>query len=616
MADIIRLLPDAIANQIAAGEVVQRPASVVKELMENAVDAGATQINVIIKDAGKSLIQVTDNGKGMSQTDARLCFERHATSKIREAKDLFSIRTMGFRGEAMASIAAVAQVEMKTRQESAEVGVRIEMEGSECTAHEACACPIGTNTSVKNLFFNVPARRNFLKSNPVEMRHILDEFQRVALAYPEIGFSLFQNDMETYRLLPGKLSQRITGLFGNTYREQLVPCKEETSLVTVSGYVGTPLSAKKTRGEQFFFVNNRYIKNGYLHHAVINAFENLIPADTHPFYVLNLEIDPVHIDINVHPTKTEIKFDDERAVYAVIQAAVRQALGKYNIAPSLDFDADVNFDKMMRGAPSVSLPDRTPMPQGTVSTPPRHFLRTDREEHNVQHWEKLFEGSKVGRAFAITETESEPEQLTFSSAVNSFSQPTKENTVEQDALMLVHGLYLLAQVKSGLMLVHREWAMERILYEQYLEAMDLGKGVSQQLLFPERIELNPADFALVESMRGEIRALGFDFEVFGQNSLQISGMPADILEGSASEIFEGLLEQYKSFKASLSLNKSENLARSLAKRAAKRHGKMMMPQEMRALIDRLFACKNPNFNPDGKRTFVLLDMNRLLGLLN
>ncbi|MFZ6665950.1 DNA mismatch repair endonuclease MutL [Peijinzhouia sedimentorum] len=613
MPDSIRLLPDAIANQIAAGEVVQRPASVVKELMENAVDAGASEIKVIIKEAGKSLIQVMDNGSGMSETDARLCFERHATSKIKEAADLFTIRTMGFRGEAMASIAAVAQVELKTRQEDDETGILIEIEGSELKTNEAVACPKGTSIAVKNLFYNVPARRNFLKSNPVETKHIIDEFQRVALAYPEIGFALLQNDLETYRLSPGKLSHRITGLFGNNYREQLVPCSEETSLLRVTGYVGTPAFAKKSRGEQFFFANNRFIKNSYLHHSVVNAFHGLIAADQFPFYVLNLEIDPVHIDINVHPTKTEIKFDDERSVYAVIQSAIRQALGKFNISPSIDFDSDVNFGRLMTDARPVQA-----NPSHEVSS---GFGKQEGGFHKTpssgnQDWKKLFEGTQIGNTFSADRYSDQPtKEVTFESAANELAL-VDENITGNEILMQLHRKYILSQVKSGLMMINQEAAMERILYEKYISALDNKNGSSQQILFPEHIELNPADFGLVENMREEIQALGFEFEVFGKNSLQIHGAPSDVSGIGAKEIFEGLIEQFKSFKANLSLDKSENLARSLAKRSTWKEGKALSQEEMRGLIDKLFACKNPNFSPEGARTFVLLDVQRLQSLFN
>jgi DNA mismatch repair protein MutL len=614
MANKIRLLPDAIANQIAAGEVVQRPASVVKELMENAVDAGSTHITVIIKDAGKTLIQVVDNGHGMSASDARLCFERHATSKIRSTQDLFAIRTMGFRGEAMASIAAVAQVELKTRQEEDEVGVCMRIEGSAFKGQEPTACAVGTQVSVKNLFFNVPARRNFLKSNPVETRHILDEFQRVALAYPEIRFSLFQNDLETFRLTDGKLGHRITGLFGANYKEQLVPCAEETSLVKITGYVGTPSSAKKTRGEQFFFANNRFIKNSYLHHAVITAFEGLIPDGTHPFYVLNLDIDPVHIDINVHPTKTEIKFDDDRSVYAVVMAAVRQALGKFNISPSLDFDMDVNFPGLASGGGVSTGVAAADSAKNFPSTP--RFSTGPVSRSAADAYGSMWTGSMIGAAFGEREEEQPLQaQFTIRSSAHT-SDHLKNEPREQESMMLVHDRFLLAQVKSGLMLIHREAAMQRILYEKFLQDMEEGKGSSQQLLFPEQVQLNASDFALVESMKSEIKAMGFDFEVFGRDSLQLLGVPAAMDSGNAKETFEGLIEQFKSFKDTLSLDNKENLARSLAKRTASRNQPGRNPAEWSSLIDRLFACKNPNFSPEGKRTFVLMDMNRLQSLLN
>jgi DNA mismatch repair protein MutL len=398
MLDIIQLLPDSIANQIAAGEVVQRPSSVVKELLENSIDAEATQVQLIVREAGKTLIQVIDNGKGMSETDARMCFERHATSKIRTSDDLFKIRTMGFRGEAMASIAAVSQVELKTRRNTDELGTMVRIEASELKAQEAISTPEGTNLLVKNLFYNVPARRNFLKSNPVEMRHIIDEFQRVALSNPDIAFSLYHNDAEIYNLPSGKLSRRIVDLFGKSYREQLAPCEEETSFVTVRGFVGKPQFAKKTRGEQFFFANNRFIKNSYLNHAVMSAFEGLMPEGSHPFYVLFIEIDPVHIDINVHPTKTEIKFDDERTVYAIVQAAVRKSMSQHNLAPSLDFDTNINYSNQFFSFNNAPTPTSTAVPSKMNQADfdsERPFAKPEmspREKSNLSNWNKLYEG--------------------------------------------------------------------------------------------------------------------------------------------------------------------------------------------------------------------------------
>jgi DNA mismatch repair protein MutL len=614
MPDLIRLLPDAIANQIAAGEVVQRPASVVKELLENAVDASASEIKVIIKDAGKQLIQVMDNGKGMSATDARLCFERHATSKIREAQDLFSIRSMGFRGEAMASIAAVSQVEMRSREEHSELGTLILIEASEVKTHEATSCPKGTSVAVKNLFFNTPARRNFLKSNPVETRHIIDEFQRVSLAYPQIAFSFFQNDLETYRLLPGKLSQRICALFGNQYKEQLVPCSEETSLVKVTGYVGTPAFAKKTRGEQFFFVNNRFIKNGYLHHAVMTGFSDLISTDQFPFYVLNLEIDPAHIDINVHPTKTEIKFDDERSVYGVVQSAVRQALGRYNITPPIDFEADVNFTELM-GAARPIRHDFSPGPEPSkipANFGGEHIKRKDQSGN----WELLFRGTEISKHFEISGESEASSTRTFASSINTLPKADLLAAENSGTLFQVHKAYILSQVKSGIMFVDQESATERILYEKYLKALDHGTGSSQQILFPEQLELNPSDFSLVQQMDAEIRALGFEFDVFGRNALLIRGIPSDVPATNACESFEGLIEQFKHNKSELSLDKSENLARSLAKRTSWKPGKSLNSEEMEGLINQLFGCKNPNFSPSGKRTYILFELNRIAALFN
>ncbi len=407
MQDIIQLLPDSIANQIAAGEVVQRPASVVKELLENSIDARATQIQLLVKDAGRTLIQVIDNGIGMSETDARMCFERHATSKIRTAEDLFKIRTMGFRGEAMASIAAVSQVELRSRRESDELGTHLKIDASELKTHEPCQTPVGTNICVKNLFFNVPARRNFLKSNPVEMRHILDEFQRVALSYPEVGFTLHHGETEVYNLPGGKMSRRIVDLFGKNYREQLADTREETPFVKVSGFIGKPEFAKKVRGEQFFFVNQRFIRHPYLHHAVLSGFEGLIPEGNHPFYVLNIEIDPAHIDINVHPTKTEIKFDDERSVYAIVRAAVKRATGVYGLAPAIDFEMDVNLlnpaqslsfqQKDYASHFDASVHENRKVTDEESATPSRESYasqasRSSVPKRNITSWEKLFEG--------------------------------------------------------------------------------------------------------------------------------------------------------------------------------------------------------------------------------
>lgn len=619
MSDIIHLLPDAIANQIAAGEVVQRPASALKELLENAVDAKATQIQVIVKDAGKTLIQVIDNGKGMSMTDARMSFERHATSKIKNTEDLFSIRTFGFRGEALASIGAVAQVEMKTRQSGAELGTIIVMEGSEVKKQEPASCPEGTSISVKNLFFNVPARRNFLKSNPVEMRHMVEEFQRVALSYPEIGFTFIQNDLELFRLLPGKLSHRILGIFGKSYQGQLVACLEETPHLNVRGYIGKPESAKKTRGEQYFFVNNRYIKNNYLNHAVSNAFEGLISGDMQPFYVLFLEIDPSHIDINVHPTKTEIKFDDERTVYAVVRSAVKQSLGAHNVVPALDFSFDVNFTENWKSNPeqteAVNVENTLKPDNQGLENKYKTFQTPAFQKQSVSGWEKLFEGGgtqhEISRGKEIRNF-GDDEVLTISSKANEDIIQFPEGN-GYGATFQVENNYIVAQMSTGLMIIDQQSAHERILYERYRKQLHHAAGASQQCLFPPHIQLSQADFALVMDIKEELLSLGFVIVEFGKDTVLIQGVPADIQVNNEKALFEGLLEQFKHFKSELSLDKRENLARSLARRSAIKRGSKLDMTEMEIIVGHLFACQNPNYGLSGNKTFVKIDLQQIHG---
>lgn len=619
MSDIIHLLPDAIANQIAAGEVVQRPASALKELLENAVDAKATHVQVIVKEAGKTLIQVIDNGKGMSITDARMSFERHATSKIRNTEDLFSIRTFGFRGEALASIGAVAQVEMKTRQVGAELGTLIVMEGSEVKKQEPVSCPEGTSISVRNLFFNVPARRNFLKSNPVEMRHMVEEFQRVALSYPEIGFTFIQNDLELFRLLPGKLSHRILGIFGKSYQGQLVSCLEETPHLNVRGYIGKPESAKKTRGEQYFFVNNRFIKNNYLNHAVSNAFEGLMASDMQPFYVLFLEIDPSHIDINVHPTKTEIKFDDERTVYAVVRSAVKQSLGAHNVVPALDFSFDVNFTENWKSNSEQNEAVHTentfrPDPQ-TLDNKYKSFQTPAFQRQSVSGWERLFEGggnsTEISRGKEIRNI-GEEEILTISSKANEDILQFPEVNAT-GATFQVENNYIVAQMSTGLMIIDQQAAHERILYERYRKQLMQTAGASQQCLFPPHIQLSQADFALVMDIKEELMSLGFVIVEFGKDTVLIQGVPADIQVNNEKALFEGLLEQFKHFKSELSLDKRENLARSLARRSAIKRGSKLDMSEMEIIVGQLFACQNPNYGLSGNKTFVKIDLQQIHG---
>ena len=628
MLDIIQLLPDSIANQIAAGEVVQRPASVVKELLENSIDAGATTIQLIVREAGKTLIQVIDDGLGMSETDARMCFERHATSKIRTSEDLFKIRTMGFRGEAMASIAAVAQVEMRTRRATDELGILIKIEASEVKAQEAVATEKGTSIQVKNLFYNVPARRNFLKSNPVEMRHILDEFQRVSLSNPEITFTLHHNDSEIYNLPTGKLSRRIVDLFGKNYREQLASCEEETSFVSVRGYVGKPEFSKKTRGEQFFFANNRYIKNGYLNHAVMSAFEGLVPEGTHPFYVLFIEIDPIHIDINVHPTKTEIKFDDERTVYAIVQAAVRKSMSQHNLTPSLDFETDVNYTNNIFNFGNSLFQTQKESADTFNNGGASSYVRPEvpaRERTNLTNWNKLYEG--LGKSVDDFDKK-EINQSNFNfgkdfepTTIKSKANDIPENRfqrVRQDSdstTFQIHNQYIISQVKSGMLLIDQRAAYERILYEKFSQYLQKHNGASQQLLFPTTVRLTPADFHLVVEIQEEIRNLGFVLSVTGHDTFIVNGIPADSPEENEQAMIEGILEQFKQNEANLHLDKSENVARSMAKRSAGRFGNHNLTVlEMNMLVEQLFASSNPSYTPSGESTMKIVSLEEMAGL--
>ncbi len=605
MTDIIHLLPDRIANQIAAGEVVQRPSSVVKELMENAVDADADEIKVIIKEAGKTLIHIIDNGNGMTETDARMSLERHATSKISKTEDLFSLKTMGFRGEALASIAAVAQLNLKTRIGENELGSELVVEASEVKSQNPESTPKGTSVSVKNLFYNIPARRNFLKSNGVEMRHIVEEFQRIALSRPDIAFSLYQNDLPSYQLTKGKLTHRIVQLFGKNYKEQLATVQESTPHLSVHGYVGKPESSKKTRGEQFIFVNNRFIKSGYLNHAILAAYEGLISSDHYPFYVLMIEIDPSHIDVNVHPTKTEIKFIDERTVYGVIKAVVKQALGAHNLRPSIDFDLDVNFGK----GPPVSgnfenIRDKKYSQYQTFGSQP--------SPQDLRRIEKLYDTVLKDKDPAKVSNV----ELTFQSSANDLMFGHGESDQNRSFTFLLHNRYIVTQVKSGMMYIDINRSHERILYEKYLKQLDTKRNASQQSLFPQTVQLNPTDYALWQDIKDEVASLGFDIEDFGANTIVINGYPSDINDLDEKQLFEGLIEQYKIFSSELSLPKKERISRSFARRSAIKSGTFLDDKEMLALIDGLFGCDNPNFSPDGQLTFFILDLNKIEQFFN
>lgn len=600
MPDIIRLLPESLANQIAAGEVVQRPASVVKELLENAIDAGATEIKLIVKEAGKTWIQVIDNGSGMTETDARMSFERHATSKIKVTEDLFKIMTMGFRGEALASIAAVAQVELKTRKDSDETGVVLQIEASQIIKLEPTQTPKGTSITVKNLFFNVPARRNFLKNNNIEFAHIQDEFVRVALANPQINFSFYNNDQEVYILPDGKLAQRILLLLGNQYKSQLVACQEDTPFIKITGYIGKPESARKKRGDQYFFANKRFIKHGYLHHAVKESFKGLIDEDEHPFYVLFFEIDPKHIDINVHPTKTEIKFDDEHTVYRIVNAAVRKAIATSNLS-KIDFSEDINHNSFS------NVPNQRPDFEAFKKQSNFHS-----DKKTTQSWEKLYEGIEKNSFSPVPTASQEKMELRFKSDLDTIHSIDKnEIKAEHHLIFQIQNSYIVTQVRSGMMIIDQQAAHERVLYDKFIETLSKKYGASQQFLFPLTLELSVVDFELVNSLSEEIHALGFSFSVFGKSAIVINGVPTSMRPGSEKSLFEGFLEQYKYNLSQLKLPVKENLARALAKRSALKKGTKLSQAEMSALLEQLLSSPNPSFTPDGNFTIVNFDMEKL-----
>ncbi|ACU58319.1 DNA mismatch repair endonuclease MutL [Chitinophaga pinensis] len=630
MADIINLLPDNIANQIAAGEVIQRPASAVKELLENAVDAGATEIQLIIRDAGKELVQVIDNGKGMSETDARMCFERHATSKIQTINDLFSIRTMGFRGEALASIAAVSQVELKTRLRGSEIGTYIEIDNSAVKKQEMCQTAEGTSIAMKNLFFNVPARRNFLKSNAAEMRHIVDEFIRVAMAFPQIQFTLTNNTQQLFYLEKGSLKQRIIAILGQHYNARIVSVKETTDYMNVHGFVGKPETAKKTRGDQFFFVNNRFIKSPYLHHAIMNAFAEMIPADSFPLYVLFIDLDPGHVDINVHPTKQEIKFDDEKLMYAFVQSAVKHALAQFNITPTLDFGLDPGIQQL----DAVSKPFTEQQQAKSVNTSLYKSFTQANQAHtidkssNLKHWKDLYGSGESNVTYTETETETmdspqEESYTTHSTTIESRSSATsmidegwQDTSIDQKVPVQVHQQYILSQIKSGFILIDQQAAHERILYERYQRAVQETAIPTQQSLFPQTLQLLPADAALIMEMIPDLQILGYDLEPFGNNTFVVRGTPADIQSGNEQASIEGLLEQFKHFSHELKLPRREQLIRSMARNNSIQAGKSLSTREMQNIIDELFACTMPNSSPGGKYTYIsfkLTDLAKMFG---
>jgi DNA mismatch repair protein MutL len=615
VADRILLLPDNIANQIAAGEVIQRPASAVKELLENAVDAGATEIKLIVNDAGKSLIQVIDNGMGMSETDARMAFERHATSKIKNIDDLFHIRTMGFRGEALASIAAVAQVELRTRKTENEVGTCIEIENSVVIKQQPVAAPVGTSISMKNLFFNVPARRNFLKSNAAEMRHIVDEFIRVALAFPDIFFSLTSNGQQLFHLEGGSLKQRIVQLLGNNYNAKVVAVKENTDYLNIHGFVGKPETAKKTRGDQYFFVNNRFIKSAYLNHALQNAYQEMIPSDSFPMYVLFIDLDPTQVDVNVHPTKQEIKFEDEKIVYAFVQAAVKHALAQFSITPTLDFDLDSSIQQLE----SVQKPFTEDRQTATRSSTIFQTFTEANQAHKIEgsglrHWSDFGGESAISNRQLATSNQQSEGFVSLGRQFLEFDEkPIMDSPliIDHSPLMIdsthltqVLNTYILVPSVKGFLLIHQQSAHERIIYERLVTALQGKPVATQRSLFPATIELAPADVVLLNELLPDLQQMGYTIEPFGKNAFVIQGTPADVDAGNEKLVLEKILEQYKHFNSDLRLSKREMLLRTVAWQQAIKGGAALTEREMQRLIQDLFACQQPNATPSGRPTYL------------
>ena len=609
MSNFIKLLPDSVANQIAAGEVIQRPASAVKEMLENAVDAGATEIVLLIKDAGKTLIQVIDNGCGMSAMDARMCFERHATSKISNADDLFAIRTMGFRGEALASIAAIAQVEMKTRPIEDELGSCLKIEGSKVISQEPCQCSPGTNILVKNLFFNVPARRNFLKSNTAETRHIIEEFIRVAVMHPTIAFSMTHNNKTVFKLTKGGLKARIVGIYGNSYNQKLLPVEQKTEMLNIKGFIGKPEYARKTRGEQYFFVNKRFIKHAYLHHAVANAYSELIPTDSFPSYFLNIDIDPKEIDINIHPTKTEINFRDAKYVYAVMQAAVKKSIGQYSLTPKIDFDVDPSIEMALGSLPKEGVdqpkitinPDYNPFEggdKGTVSPP-----RQPKEE--ADKWQELYKHHLPEDTDSTQADHKETEQPLETGSGSTSSR-----------FFQIQQTYIASNVRSGLMVIDQHRAHERVLYEYYLKKLKDSPQSSQQMLFPQNLRLSPGDAEIIRELKEDLVKLGYILEPLGKNGFVINGIPADLEENNSVEVLERIIENHKKHLKDINYDKNVNLARSMATNLAVKPGMKLREEEMAELFDSLFACEAPETALDGKRTLAIVPLSDLEHFIN
>ena len=605
MSDIIHLLPDTVANQIAAGEVIQRPASVIKELVENAIDAEAHEVHLLVTDAGKTSIQVIDDGKGMSETDARLSFERHATSKIRQASDLFALHTMGFRGEALASIAAVAEVELKTRLAGKELGTRLVLAGSKVELQETVTCPQGSNFLVKNLFFNVPARRKFLKANSTELSNILAEFERIALVHPEVAFYLYSNDTEVFNLPVMPLRQRIMSVFGKKMNQQLLSVEVETSLVKISGFIAKPETARKKGAHQYFFVNGRYMRHPYFHKAVMDAYEQLIPAGEQISYFIYFDVDPANIDVNIHPTKTEIKFENEQAIWQILSAAVKESLGKFSAIPSIDFDTE-------------DMPDMPAYEQTDTAAPPKVHYNTDFNPFQASapthsepsqpgyarrasnDWEALYAG--VSRASKMNEPDDDllPDEEEVIPPL-----PTEEPVVEKGAQHFqLKGRFILTSVKSGLMLIDQHRAHVRVLFDRYMEQIRTRNGVSQGVLFPEVVELPPSEATVLESLTDDLTAVGFDLTPLGGGSYAVNGVPAGIEGLSPVELIRNMVHTAMEKGGNVREEVQTILALTLARSAAIVYGQVLSEEEMANLVDSLFACPTPGYTPDGKTVLI------------
>ena len=613
MSDIIHVLPDHVANQIAAGEVIQRPASVIKELVENAVDAGSTQIDIVIKQAGRTLIQVNDNGCGMSETDARLCFERHATSKIKNADDLFNLHTKGFRGEALASIAAIAHIELRTRHADSEIGTSIILEGSKCKEQNPCSCEKGTSILVKNLFFNVPARRNFLKTDNVEFTHIHEEFVRIAFVHPEIAFSLYHNDKLEYNLPKSTLKQRIINVMGNPNKERLIPVEQPSDIVNISGFIGKPEFAKKTRGEQYLFVNKRFIKHAYFHHAIASAFEEVIPAKHFPSYFIYFDIDPKMIDVNIHPTKTEIKFQDEKLIYSMLRATVKRSIGAFNLGGAIDFDniSPIDFSAIpQKGTPRepiiITRSDYNPFDSKQKNTQYKDHFSSIKPSKMDESWKKIYESIQENTPAEFTANEGMQTQM------ETMLDSDENAANNQPAAFQTLGKYIVTRIKSGFIVIETEAAMERILYDRYTRCLSDKPQNSQKLLFPETLTFSPQDSDIVADLLKDFCSLGLDIEPFGRNTFILNGVPADLIDENVQEVMEQLLESYKNNLISLKISKKNNLAHSFARSIGRKRNKNLSEEEMQSLISELFTSESPHISPSGKKICITFNENELM----